>query len=186
MRLQRLKQEFGVRVRLRWHPYALRPAYVPGPFQFAGSYVEGAWQRAARLAQDAGIEYHMWAGEGFPRWSLPGLEAGLAAQRQGAAAFERFHVALFRALFSENRDITAPAVLADVARRTALDVDRFEADLHSAEIRTAVREGFEAAMNDCCVSAVPTVLVGTRRIVGMVPLAEYRGAIAQQLGQTES
>jgi len=184
VRLQRLTSELGARVRLRWQPYALRPVPVPGAFRFAGSYVEAAWRRAAALAQEDGIVYRLWAGDEFPRWSMPALEAGVAAQRQGEAGFARFHLALFRALFVESRTITAPAVLTAVAREAGLDVDRFATALQTEEVRRDAREGFEAALNDCYVSAVPTVLVGTRRLIGLVPAAEYRAAIVDQLASS--
>lgn len=181
MRLQRLATEFTGRVRLVWRPFALRPAPSGGRFQFGGSYVEAAWRRAATLSAEDGISYRMWDGGPFPRWSMPALEAGVAAQRQGAEPFSRFHVELFRAFFEHSRDISDPAVLVQVAQACGLDVARFEADCESEAVRAATMEAFDAAMNESYVSAVPTVLIGRRRLVGLSPLAEYRGTVAEQL-----
>jgi predicted DsbA family dithiol-disulfide isomerase len=186
VRLQRVASEFAGRVRLEWRPFALRPAPSGGRFQFAGSYVEAAWRRAAALSAEDGITYRMWDGEPFPRWSMPALEAGMAAQRQGPKPFGRFHLEVFRAFFERSCDISDPAVMIQVAQTCGLDVARFEADLASEVMRAATMEAFDAAMNDSYVSAVPTVLIGRQRFVGLSPLAEYRGAIEEQLaGETE-
>lgn len=181
MRLQRLATEFTGRVRLAWRPFALRPVPSGGRFHFTGSYVEAAWRRAAALSIDDGITYRMWKDGSFPRWSMPALEAGMAAQRQGSELFGSFHVALFRAFFEQSRDISDPAELVQVAQTCGLDVARFAADLGSADMRAATMEAFDAAVNESYVSAVPTVLVGRHRSVGLSPLAEYRAAIEEQL-----
>jgi predicted DsbA family dithiol-disulfide isomerase len=174
VRLQRIKEHFGERVTVRWHPFALRPQYDPSPFRFAGSYVEGAWRRASALAEADGITYTMWNKAEFPRWSMPGLEAGVAAQRQGEAAFHRFHLALFRAFFVEGDSIIDQDNLVAVARRSGLDMGAFLRDLEDPVLQAAVRQQCEDATETYLVTAVPTVIIGgKKRRVGMVPAEDY-------------
>ena len=116
MRLHKIKQQFGERVSLKWHPFALRPQPDTAPFRFQGSYVENAWQRASQLAEPDGLSYTMWRPDEFPRWSMPALEAGVAVQRQGEEVFLRFHSALFQAFFVANRSLIDRDTLLDTAR----------------------------------------------------------------------
>jgi len=59
VRLQKIKERFGDRVSIRWHPFALRPQYDPSPFRFQGSYVEKAWKRISAMAEPEGLTYNM-------------------------------------------------------------------------------------------------------------------------------
>ena len=58
----------------------------------------------------------MWDKDEFPRWSMPGLEAGIAAQRQGEDAFHRFHLRLYRSFFIESKSLIDKDNLVAVAR----------------------------------------------------------------------
>ena len=179
MRLQRIKERFGDRVIVRWHPFALRPQYDPSPFRFAGSYVEKAWRRISALAEDVGLSYRMWDKDEFPRWSMPGLEAGVAAQRQGEEAFHRFHANLFRSFFLESQSLIDKDNLLAVARQSGLDVNMFQRDIEDPTLREAVRQQCEEATDTYLISAVPTVIIGgKRRRIGMVPADEYLADLA--------
>lgn len=179
MRLQNIQERFGDRVTVRWHPFALRPHYDPSPFRFAGSYVENAWRRVSAMAQDVGLSYKMWEKEEFPRWSMPGLEAGVAAQRQGEEAFHRFHLNLFRSFFLESQSLIDKDNLLAVARKSGLDVNTFSHDIEDPVLQDMVRKQCEEAVETYFVSAVPTVIIGgKRRRIGMVPTDEYLADLA--------
>jgi predicted DsbA family dithiol-disulfide isomerase len=174
VRLQKIKERFGDRVTVRWHPFALRPHYDPTPLRFAGSYVENAWRRASALAEDVELSYKMWDKDEFPRWSMPGLEAGVAAQRQGEEAFHRFHVNLFGSFFLESQSLIDKDNLLTVARRSGLDVNAFQRDIEDPALQAAVRKQCEEAADTYLISAVPTVIIGgKKRRIGMVPTDEY-------------
>lgn len=174
MRLQKIKERFGDRVTVRWHPFALRPHYDATPLRFAGSYVENAWRRASALAEDVGLSYKMWDKDEFPRWSMPGLEAGVAAQRQGEEAFHRFHVNLFGSFFLESQSLIDKDNLLTIARRSGLDVHTFQRDIEDPALQTAVRKQCEEATDTYLISAVPTVIIGgKKRRIGMAPTDEY-------------
>lgn len=179
MRLQKIQERFGDRVTVRWRPFALRPSYDPTPLRFAGSYVENAWRRASALAEDVGLSYKMWDKDEFPRWSMPGLEAGVAAQRQGEEAFHRFHLNLFRSFFLESQSLIDKDNLLAVARRSGLDVTAFQRDIEDPALQEAVRKQCEEATDTYLISAVPTVIIGgKKRRIGMVPAEEYLADLA--------
>ena len=136
--------------------------------------MEQAWRRASALAESDGLEYSMWPHTEFPRWSMPGLEAGTAAQRQGEDAFLRFHSGLFRAFFVENKSLIEKETCVEVARQAGLDVNVFLNDIADTTLQDQVRQQCEAAVDTYFVSAVPTVLIGgKRRQIGMVPAETY-------------
>jgi predicted DsbA family dithiol-disulfide isomerase len=174
VRLQKIKERFGDRVSIRWHPFALRPQYDSSPFRFKGSYVEKAWQRISAMAEPEGLTYNMWEKEEFPRWSMPGLEAGVAAQRQGEEAFHRFHPALYRSFFIEGQSLIDKDNLVAVARSAGLDMSTFLRDIDDPTLQESVRQQCEEASNRYYVTAVPTVIIGEKRLrIGMVPMEEY-------------
>ena len=53
---------------------------------------------------------------------------------------------------------------------------RFVADYTNGGARDEVLHDYERAVSEHSVRAIPTVVVGARRLVGMVDLAEYRKA----------
>jgi predicted DsbA family dithiol-disulfide isomerase len=179
VRLQKIQERFGDHVSIKWHPFALRPQYDPTPFHFKGSYVENAWKRVSAMAAPDGISYTMWDKEEFPRWSMPALEAGVAAQRQGEETFHRFHPALFRSFFVGSKSLIDKDNLVNVARDSGLDMTAFLRDIEDPLLQESVRRQCEEATENYFVSAVPTVIIGgKRRRIGMVPAEEYLADLA--------
>ena len=171
-----------------WCPFALRPQYDPTPFRFRGSYVENAWRKASALAEPDGVTYRLWPdGAEYPRWSMPGLEAGAAAQKQAAElgedAFLRFHTGLYRAFFIDNQSPLDKDTALAVARQVGLDTNAFLRDLEDEAFRASVRTQCQDAVDAFFVSAVPTVLIGVSpsgepaagasRHIGLVPAEDY-------------
>ena len=131
------------------------------------------------MAEPEGITYTMWDKDEFPRWSMPGLEAGVAAQRQGDEAFHRFHLALFRSFFIESKSLIEKENLVSVARDSGLDMPTFLRDLDDPVLQESVRQQCEEATDTYYVTAVPTVLIGgKRRRIGMVSSEEYLADLA--------
>jgi len=126
------------------------------------------------MAASEGITYTMWDKEEFPRWSMPGLEAGIAAQRQGKDAFHRFHLRLYRSFFIESKSLIDKDNLVSVAREAGLDMNTFMHDIDDHVLQESVRKQCQEAIETYFVSAVPTVIIGgKRRRIGMVPSEEY-------------
>ena len=179
MRLQKLQAQFQGRISVQWHPFALRPQEPVAPFEFQGSYVERGWKSAAMMTRSDGISYQMWDQRPLPRWSLPGLYAGTAAQRQGHQLFERFHIDMFAAYFGRSEDITSKEVAVEAARRGGLDVDRFSRDIDDETLQSDVFKKVIDAMSTYPVSAVPTVLIdGGISLQGAVPAEDYLRALS--------
>ena len=130
---------------------------------------------------DAG-EFRVWStDEAPPSHSVPPNVAVKAAAVQGRDAFERYHLALMRAYFYENRNVTDTTTILDVAAACGLDMVRFEADLADEAIARSVladhNEAFELG-----ITGVPTVVVdGVLPVPGAQDLRFYRHVIEKRL-----
>ncbi|MFQ5896327.1 MAG: DsbA family protein, partial [Nitrospinota bacterium] len=151
-----MKEHYGDRVRVEHRSFLLRPE--PDPGRTFNDYRRRHWALAG--AQPEAGEFRLWeSGEEFPKCSLPSAEAGKCAQAQGEEAWDRYHMALLRAHFWENRNIDEPSVLVEVAERVGLDAERFREDLASGRPREqALREHWEAVAR-YGITGIPTVVV---------------------------
>ena len=171
MRLQEIEQAYGERVRVHWRTFPLIPGQQPDrrvtEKTREGRQRVGAEEpRASFVAPDLDTP--------LPSSSIPALTAAKCAERQGAAAFARFHERLFTAHFRDNLDIGRLDVLRTLARETALDLTQFDADYEG--------DAYEAVLHDCAdgaawfgVSGLPTVVLNEKlSLVGAVPTERYR------------
>jgi predicted DsbA family dithiol-disulfide isomerase len=171
VRLREIAQAYGEQVRVHWRTFPLIPAEQPDR-RVTRKTREGWLRIGAEEPQASFVAPALDAP--LPSSSIPALTAAKCAERQGAAAFERFHARLFTALFRDHLDIGRPDVLRALARETALDLARFDADYAG--------EAYEAVLHDCAegaawfgVSGLPTVILNERlSLVGAVPAERYR------------
>lgn len=181
MRLRRLREELADRVVIEWRAFPLRPAPDPN-VSFKGTYREEAWKRCQTMAQGDGVIFNAWAGAAYPGWSLPALEAAKCVARQGAAAFERIHLRLYEAFFTYGRNIADRGEVADIVRESGADMQRFAVDYASGGARDEVLRDYEQAVSAHGVRAIPTVVIGARRLQGLTELVEYRKAVEETGG----
>jgi predicted DsbA family dithiol-disulfide isomerase len=176
VRLAQLRQEYEERLVLRWKGFALVPEAEPG--RTFNDHAAEVWARARANARTEGTTFAARPpGALMPTSSLPALEAAKCAVAQGNERFERYHLALLKAYFTQGRDISQAEVLIDLAREARLEVDRFTLDLASGGMRGLVLTEYLEAQS-LGVTSVPTVILsdpqGAIRIVGEVPTAQYR------------
>jgi len=171
VRLREIQQAYGDRVRVHWRTFPLIPGEQPD--RRVTQKTRDGWQRIGAEEPRACFGPPE-VDAPLPSSSIPALTAAKCAERQGEAAFERFHARLFAALFHDHLDIARPDVLRTLARETALDLARFEADYAG--------EAYEAVLRDCAegaawfgVSGLPTVILNEKlSLVGAVPVERYR------------
>ncbi|MEK6710767.1 MAG: DsbA family protein [Nitrospinota bacterium] len=174
MRLKKIKEEYGDKVDIQYRVFMLRPE--PDPSAVFNEHRRAGWARAG-AGPDAG-DFHPWESEGpYPNCSLPSAEAGIAVRGQGPEAWDRFHLNLLRAFFTENRNVSDVSVILDVAGKSGVDValvrDALESGVHRrqafAEYTEAVGQG---------VTGIPSVAVNDKALlVGAVPIEQYRAVI---------
>ncbi len=176
VRLERARAGAGAPIPIRRHPYILK--LEDNPHATFSYDRRGHWTAAARA--EPGLVFNLWTGgERYPVSSLPALIAARAAERQGAGAGDRYHWALFRAVFEANRDISDPVVLRRVAAGEGLDLGRFDGDVVERALREEILAAHVEAVDSYGVDVVPTVLIGGRRFEGAAPEAAYRAALEE-------
>ena len=181
MRLDHIVKEYEHGVALTWRSFLLRPTPASRSLERFRAYTE-SWRIPASQAD--GGRFNVWSGdEPAPSHSIPPQVAVKAAARQGA--FDRYHLAVMDAYFWGNRNVTAEETLIDVARRTGLDVVRFEADLRDVALeREVLRDHKEAVERG--ITAAPTVVVDDEwQIPGAQDLTFYRHVIERRRALAE-
>jgi protein-disulfide isomerase len=102
--------------------------------------------------------------------------AAIAAHRQGK--FWPMH----DALFAHRRELSRPMILA-LARTAGLDMQRFEADLDSAETKKTVARDMEDG-DRAGVEGTPSVFINGRKYNGSLDLPAIRTVIDEELKAT--
>jgi predicted DsbA family dithiol-disulfide isomerase len=158
VRLEQLSERVGDLVAIEWRSYLLRPEPREPSMEKFRAYTQ-SWLRPASMAPE--VSFVPWATDNVqPSHSLPSAVAGKVAASFGPDAWDRYHVALMRAYFTENRTISETEVQIDVARACGIEADEFAQRLavDGEELAAQVRQEHAAAM-DHMITAVPTVLV---------------------------
>lgn len=182
LKFRKVMAHFGGRLdfRVQWHPFELNPD-MPAEGEDAASHVMRKYGisaeqsrantgRLAEIAADLGFVFNRgpdfrmrnsfdahrlltWAGA----LEEPGQEGPTGVQTD-------LKLALFKAHFTDNRDVSDQAVLADIAASVGLDAGRAAAILASGEFGEMVRTE-EAYWADRNITGVPAFILGGRMLV---------------------
>lgn len=175
--LAQIASEYPDSLEIEWKSFLLRPRPEPKPLEKFRRYT-GSWRRPASV--EGAPEFRVWATENpAPSHSVPGQVALKAAHRQGA--LEPYQLALMKAYFYDNMDVSDPAIAGAVARDRGLDGTVFERDMNDRRLAEAVLAEYEEAKR-AGITAVPTVVVdGILPIPGAQELRFYRRVIEKRL-----
>ena len=182
LKFRKVMDHFAGRLdfRVQWHPFELNPDMPPEGEDAAAhvmrKYGISAEQSRANTGRLAGIAGEL--GFAFNRGPAFRMRNSFDAHRllTWAGAIEEpeqdgptgvqtaLKLALFKAHFSDNRDVGDVQVLADVAASVGLDRDRAAAILGSGEFGEMVRTE-EAYWADRNITGVPAFILGGRMLV---------------------
>lgn len=174
VRLHRLKTEYRERVAIVWRSFPLIPQNTQREFT---PYIAKHWKRAGE--EEPSIKFSPWPEKvPMPSASMPALVAAKCARLQSEAAFDQYHMAVFRAYFEQGCDISEYRVLLALAEETALDRDRFAADFEGEPLRQAILMEQQDARTTGDFSGIPTTFIGGRFMLeGAVPVELYRRGV---------
>ena len=151
--LERIAQEYGERVGIRWRAFELRPDPVP-TLKPDGTYLRDIWARAVYpMAKERGMTLRLPPVQ--PRSRLA-HEAALFAATQGL--FDAMNTALFKAFFEDGRDIGDLGVLVKIGESINLDAGQLRQALEDGRYRKCVLGDEELAMK-LTISGVPALLI---------------------------
>ncbi len=144
------------------------PAQVPAK----GSYM---FKDLLRWAERYGVEFN-WPSN-FPMNTIAAHRAILAAEDvHGAEAAKALTLAIYKAYWVDDRDVSAPDVLAEVVEAQGLDVDAISGGVADQSIKDALREHTGEAQ-ERGVFGAPTFFVGDEMFWGNDRLDFVREAV---------
>lgn len=153
---------------LRWHKRRSDGSIDPSvPDGKDTAYYERAKRNVQRLADAYDVEMTLDLSTDIDPWNAQKASIHVR-QAHGPAAFERFHDAVFDALWKHGRDIGDPDVLADVADEVGLDPGGIRDAVASDALDDTVRERFERSHRQG-VTGVPTFIYNDLRLPGAIP-----------------
>jgi len=166
----------GLDVRVNWMPFELRP-YPKPTLRPEGEYLQTVWRRSVYpLAAELGVDIRLpdVSPQPYSRLAHDGL---LFAKEHGKAA--DYVDAVFRAFFQRSLDIGDPSVLQSVAEEVGLEGAAFAAALEDGRY-AADHQASLALARQLGIRAVPTIIVGDERVVGMPELESLRRLLARR------
>lgn len=106
---------------------------------------------------------------------MPALTASKAAALQGKKKWQRFHMAVMKAFYTDSRDISSLAVLEDIGSETGLDMEDFAGRMRDPCWEALVYQETRQAQENYGIQAIPALVVENRFLLeGAVPLSRYR------------
>lgn len=106
-----------------------------------------------------GLDWKAWKDPRFTSRDIPPHEAAKSILAEhGNDAFDRFHMAIFRAYHVHKRDIANPLEIIAVAREVDIDTTTLMEDLRTRKYRDAVGADHEEADEPYDIFGVPTIL----------------------------
>ncbi|WP_228765568.1 DsbA family oxidoreductase [Sphingopyxis solisilvae] len=182
LKFQKVMTHFAGRVdfRVQWHPFELNPdmppagedaaAHVMRKYGITADQSRANSGKLAALAADLGFAFNRGSDfrmrNSFDAHRLLTWAGALEEPDQAAATGVQtaLKLALFAAHFTDNRDVSDHAVLADVAASVGLDRNRAAAILASGEFGEMVRSE-EAYWADQNITGVPAFILGGRMMI---------------------
>jgi 2-hydroxychromene-2-carboxylate isomerase len=128
---------------LRWRPMVLGAVFkatgndMPAKIAAKGKYM---WRDVTRWAAHYGVPFQFTSR--FPISGIPGERLVIAAGEQAGAVA----LGLFRALWVEDRDITADSELRQIAASAGLDADQAMAAVGSQPVKDQLRANTDEAI----------------------------------------
>lgn len=182
LKFQHVMAHFAGRLdfRVQWHPFELNPdmppegedaaAHVMRKYGITAEQSRANSGKLAGVAADLGFQFNRGSGfrmrNSFDAHRLLTWAGALEEPEQAAATGVQtaLKLALFAAHFTDNRDVSDHAVLADVAASVGLDRTRGAAILASGEFGEMVRAE-ETYWADQNITGVPAFILGGRMMI---------------------
>ncbi len=188
-RLEKLEEQLGddVKLQVEWKPFEIHPE-VPAEGMPVSDlpYPKEQWEMMMEnLRKQAALEGLEMGNRPKVSNTHHALVASAYVQAEEPDAFEAFHKGLFRAYFTDGRDIGDATVVRDVAREGGVDVEQMEAALEAGTYETSLRQT-TAEARQYGITGTPTYVFGGRyAAVGAQPTEALRQAVETTLAEMD-
>lgn len=158
--MRQLRQDFGDRLGINVLVGGLRPGTVEAMDETMKGYIRHHWEEVHEKTGQP-FDFGFFERQGFVYDTEPPCRAVVTVRGLSPDATLDYLEDLHRANYAENRDITDPAVLADIAAGHGIDVDAFAERFSSDQARGATQQDFQAAQS-MGVTGFPTIIARQR------------------------
>lgn len=156
--IEAIRAEFGHRLPIRLILGGLRPGTTTPMDDVAKTRTRAHWDHVKEASGQV-FDYAFFERDGFVYDTEPACRAVVWVRRQSSEAALDLLDQLHHAFYGGNRDITDPAVLADIVSKTGFDPAAFEANFTDAELVKETERDFQICQQTG-VTGFPTLIAG--------------------------
>ena len=179
MRLDRLKEHFGDRVEIEWKSFFLRTGPRDWERQDFLNYTQ-SWMRPKEMEPE--LDFTIWATDDpQPHSSVEAHVAFKVLEELAPDSAKAYHDLILKAYFADNRDISDPGILTELAVEAGVDAEAFgKAMQDRAEAMTKLAyEEYNSATSQN-IASIPTVVFENQfQVPGAQPLSTYEDIVRQ-------
>ena len=186
--IQRIKQEYGDRIRISLNLGGLRPGTREPMGTTQRNEILHHWQQVHKMTGQP-FQFDDALPDGFVYDTEPPSRATLVVGRLKPEQTLNFFTAVHTAFYQHGKDVTRREVLAGIAAGFGIDVEEFNTQFESDELREATQQHFHRT-RQAGVRGFPTMVLQAGENVtlvssGYAPYEQIASAIDQQLAVTE-
>ena len=168
----------GKDVTFEWLPFELRPEPTP-TLRPEDDYLQSAWKNNVYpLAERLGLEMKLPGVSPQPYTRL--AHEGVEFAKDHGKANEYAHE-VFRAFFQRSEDIGNLDVLTRLAAGVGLSATEFAEAMRSGKYKERTQDLLRQARMQM-ITAVPTFIIGRRRVSGLYPAEVLKQIVEEQMG----
>ncbi|GAB3540284.1 DsbA family protein [Pontibacter brevis] len=176
--LERALRGIEDKVELEWMPFELRP--YPNPtLKPEENYLQTTWQNSVYpMAEQLDINIVLPKVSPQPH-THRAFEGYQYAKEKGLG--EAYTHRMFTAFFQEEQDLGDIEILTRLAKEVGLDEEEFRAAVESGKYKKAHLKALRHAYEEVGVTAVPTFIIGNKKVRGLLREEDLRRLIEQEL-----
>ena len=111
---------------------------------------------------------------------MPALRASKVAALQGKEKWNRFHLAVMKAFYTDGRDISNECVIEEIAEEAGLAMEGFTRKLRNPKWGNMVYEETRQAQEIFGIRSIPTTVIQNSYLVeGIVSVSYYKKVIEE-------
>ena len=176
--LERALKGMEDQVQVEWMPFELRAHPTP-TLKPEDDYLQNTWQNSVYpIASQLGIKMVLPKVSPQPHTHLA-FEGYQYAREKGLGV--AYTHRMFTAFFQEEQDLGDINVLANLAKDVGLEEAGFREAIESGRYREAHQKALQHAYKEAGITAVPTFIIGNKKIQGLLREEDLRKIVEQEL-----
>lgn len=176
--LERALQGIEDKVDIEWMPFELRPYPTP-TLKPEEDYLQTTWKNSV-YPMAGQLHIHIVLPNVSPQpYTHLSFEGYQYAKEKGLG--DAYTHRMFRAFFQEEQDLGDIAVLANLAKEVGLDAEEFKTAIEAGKYKEVHLKALRYAYEEVGISAVPTFIIGNKKVRGLLREEDLRRLIEQEL-----